>query len=200
MEQLASTLLGIGGDELAWWQVVLRAAGVYLLALGLIKTGDKRFIGQSTSIDLIIAIVLGNILAYAIIGSDARMGTALVAAASLVLLHRLMGMLACRSPWLDNFLKGKPRVLVERGEINRDNMRRTRISDADLDMALHLDGKTERVEEVALARFARNGEISLIPRERVAQVVEITVRDGVQVVHIEIGGGSDDGRTPLSGA
>jgi uncharacterized membrane protein YcaP (DUF421 family) len=192
MADLAHALLGMGSNELAWWQVLLRAGVVYVLALGLIKTGDKRFMGQSTSIDLIIAIVLGNILAYAIIGSDTRMGTALVAAAALVVLHRLMGMLACRSPWLDVFLKGKPRVLVERGEIHRDNLRRTRISDDDLDMALHLDGKMQTLEEVELARFERNGEISLIPRRQEPQVVEVAVREGVQVVRIEIaatGGG-----------
>jgi uncharacterized membrane protein YcaP (DUF421 family) len=170
---------------------------VYVLALGLIKTGDKRFIGQSTSIDLIIAIVLGNILAYAIIGHDTRMVTSLVAAAALVVLHRLMGMLACRSPWLDTFLKGKPRVLVENGQRNRDNMRHTRISDDDLDMALHLDGKLEHVEQVALARFERNGEISIIPRQAQPQVVEITVRDGVQVVRVELSGGaSGDAQKP----
>jgi uncharacterized membrane protein YcaP (DUF421 family) len=197
MEDLGSTLLGIGSDQLAWWQVALRATVVYVLALGLIKTGDKRFIGQSTSIDLIIAIVLGNILAYAIIGHDTRMVTSLVAAASLVLLHRLMGMLACRSPRLDVFLKGKPRVLVEKGELNRENMRRTRISDDDLDMALHLDGKLEDVAQVGLARFERNGEISIIPRNAQAQVVEITVREGVQVVRVELGGSSGDGHPPL---
>jgi uncharacterized membrane protein YcaP (DUF421 family) len=192
MADLANTLLGIGSDELAWYQVLLRASAVYVLALGLIKTGDKRFIGQSTSIDLIIAIVLGNILAYAIIGHDTRMVTSLVAAASLVVLHRLMGMLACRSPWLDDFLKGKPRVLIEKGELNRDNMRRTRISDEDLNMALHLDGKLCEVKEVELARFERNGEISVIKQRRQARAVEIAVRDGVQVIRLEIGGGPDE--------
>jgi uncharacterized membrane protein YcaP (DUF421 family) len=189
MDELGRTLLGIGSDELALWQVVLRATVVYLLALGLIKIGDKRFIGQSTSIDLIIAIVLGNILAYAIIGAEAGMGTALTAAASLVLLHWLMGMLACRSAWLDEFLKGKPHVLVESGEVNWDNMRRTRISMEDLNMALHLGGQLNKVEQVELARFERNGEISLVPRRQQAKVVEVAVGEGVQVVRIEIGDG-----------
>jgi uncharacterized membrane protein YcaP (DUF421 family) len=198
MEDLANTLLGIGSDELAWYQIALRAGVVYVLALGLIKIGDKRFIGQSTSIDLIIAIVLGNILAYAIIGHDTRMTTALVAAASLVVLHRLMGMLACRSPWLDDFLKGKPHVLIQKGELNRDNLRRTRISDEDLEMALHLDGKLCDMKEVALARFERNGQISIIRQPRQAQIVEVAVRDGVQVVRLEIGGGPDeDAQKPL---
>jgi uncharacterized membrane protein YcaP (DUF421 family) len=59
---------------------------------------------------------------------------------------------------------------------------------ATLEMAIYTDGRVTDPSEVKVARFERSAEISVIPRpkEKRMQVVEVSIREGVQTVRIEI--------------
>jgi uncharacterized membrane protein YcaP (DUF421 family) len=65
-------------------------------------------------------------------------------------------------------------------------MRRKSLSQRDLEQALRLKASLENCEQVKEARFERNGDISVIKKKAEPKVVEISVRDGVQTVRIEI--------------
>jgi uncharacterized membrane protein YcaP (DUF421 family) len=61
-------------------------------------------------------------------------------------------------------------------------------SKKDLEMALYTNGKVIDFNQVKVARFERSGDISVIPREKQKKVsvTEITVREGVQTVRLEL--------------
>jgi uncharacterized membrane protein YcaP (DUF421 family) len=51
---------------------------------------------------------------------------------------------------------------VRNGEIDRQEMRRHLVSDHDFEEDLRLDGKTEDVGTIRVARLERSGDISFI--------------------------------------
>jgi len=178
-------ILGLGADSLAWWQMLLRAALVYLAALAMVRVGEKRFLGKSTAFDVILGIVLGSVISGAITGSSAFFAT-LVAGFTLVTLHWLFAFIAFRSDRFGDVVKGRSRVLVEKGEIDWDEMRNSNISYKDLMSRVRLQAQFEDLEQVQVARLERSGDLSVIPVDDAPKVLEVRVEEGVQIVRIQL--------------
>ena len=125
---------------------------------------DRRVLGQNAGFDIMLLVVLGSVLSRAINGQAAFFPTLGVSAA-LVVLHHIVATIAFRSHWFSQLIKGNPRVLVRDGKIDREQMRRSKITGDDLDENLRLNGGVARTEEVAEARLERNGSVSVVKKE-----------------------------------
>lgn len=182
-----SWALGIGMDPKTFntLQVSLRAIVIYLGGLAILRIGENRFLGKFTAFDIILGFVLGGILSRAINGSGPLFPT-LIATTLLVSLHFILAKTAFHSHRFGEAVKGTPEVLVRDGEVVWEGMRRKSLSERDLEEALRLKASLENCEQVKEARFERNGDISFIKKKAEPKVVEISVRDGVQTVRIEI--------------
>lgn len=102
-------------------QMALRAMLVYALALLLVRIGSRRLLSQATAFDVIVAIMLGSILSRAINGS-AFIPT-VVAGGVLVGLHWLFAALAAATSFFGPLIKGEPRLLIEDGQVQEEEMR-----------------------------------------------------------------------------
>lgn len=180
--------LGIGVDpkNFSTLQVTLRAVVVYLGGLLILRFGENRFLGKFTAFDIILGFILGGILSRAINGSGPLAPT-LAATVLLVGLHFLLAKTSFHSHRFGETVKGRPEMLVKDGEILWDGMRRKSLSQLDLEEALRLHAHLGDCEEVEEARFERNGDISVVKKKKEPRVLEVSVRDGVQTVRIEIG-------------
>ena len=177
--------LGIGADELRLWHMAARAVVVYVIALLMVRLGEKRFFGKNTAFDIILGIILGSVVSRAITGS-AEFFPTLGAGFVLILLHWLFAALSLR---LDNFgsvIKGSSRLLVEDGEIIWDAMRASHISEKDLRSALRSEINTDDLDQVREARLERSGQISVIKAQASPRILDFDVADGVQTVRIRL--------------
>lgn len=184
-------LLGIGQDDPAAWQIMVRALVIYLIGLLLLRSGAKRFIGKNTAFDVILGVIFGSVISRAINGSASFWGTVL-AGATLVALHWLFGYLSFKLGDFGTFVKGSKRVLVEDGEIDWDAMESSSISRKDLMRALRSNGSIDDVSQVERATLERSGEITVLKKEPASKkkeprILEVDVRDGVQKIRIELG-------------
>jgi uncharacterized membrane protein YcaP (DUF421 family) len=177
--------LGLGDDSLALWQMCLRAAVVYVLAILIVRIGDKRFIGKHTALDVILGIMLGSVLSRAITGNSPFIPT-VAAALALVLLHSLMALLAFYWGHFGTWVKGRNRLLVKDGKILWKAMRASQISEGDLMAALRSAGSATEIAHVRSATLERNGQISVLPMEHAPRIVEIAVKEGVQTVRVRL--------------
>ena len=156
--------LELDNQEINVWQMSLRALVVFVLAIGMIRLGNKRFMGQSTALDVMLSIVFGSIVSRAITG-NAPFFPALAASLTLVLVHWLFSALAFRSRRFDTLVKGHERTLIRDGEIQWQAMKQAHISEHDLHEALRTNGKSSDLHEVKSAHLERNGAISFVLRE-----------------------------------
>jgi uncharacterized membrane protein YcaP (DUF421 family) len=190
MEALVETvreLLGLGRDiaDVDALQMAHRTVIIYASALIIIRLGSKRFLSKATAFDVIVAIMLGSILSRGINGSAPFLPT-IVAGAVLVGLHWLLAFLTSRLDWFGPLVKGNPVLLVEDGTIREEGMRRAGLSTRDLEEHLRLRANETDISNVRLAVLERNGEISVVPKERAPRVLDVSVEDGTQTVRVEL--------------
>jgi uncharacterized membrane protein YcaP (DUF421 family) len=153
--------LELEAKDLTAVQMALRAAVVFVLSIGMLKVGDKRFMGNSTTLDVMLGIVFGSTVSRAITG-NAPFLPALAAGLTLVLLHWAFAAVAFRSRGFGKLVKGHERLLVSDGQIQWDAMRKAHVTTHDLEEALRSKGEEPDVSRVKAAHLERNGDISVI--------------------------------------
>lgn len=158
-------LLGLGGDptQLGVVQVTLRGLIVFIAAIVIVRVADKRFLSRKTAFDVVLGLVLASVLARAINGSASLLPT-IVCSFVLVLAHRLLAGLSCRSHALGKLVKGKDALIIDDGRLDEQALRKHNFSQRDLMEDLRLEG-VEKIDEVRSARLERSGDISVIKKQ-----------------------------------
>jgi uncharacterized membrane protein YcaP (DUF421 family) len=170
MPQLAfdiSAALGLGRDAaaLSFTQISLRGVIVFVAALVIVRCGDRRFLSQKTAFDAVLGFILASMLARAVNGTAAFFPT-LGGGFVLVMLHRALASWSRRSHALGLVIKGRSDVIIRDGRVDESLARHNRLSEHDLLEDIRLHGNVSDMRDVALAVFERNGQLSVVPRER----------------------------------
>lgn len=147
-----------------WWAFVLRACIVYFILLALIRASGKRTMGQFTSFDMLLVVLLGNAVQNALLGQDTSVGGGLLLAATLLVLNWLVGLVSARSARMQALVEGVPVLLARDGKVFKEVLRREFISRADFDKAMRESG-VEEIEEIRMAVLETNGHITLVTRD-----------------------------------
>ena len=158
-------LLGLGREAtaLTFTQISLRGVIVFVAALAIVRSGDRRFLSQKTAFDAVLGFILASMLARAVNGTAAFLPT-LGGGFVLVMLHRAMAYAARRSHSFGILIKGKSDVIIRDGALDEPLAIRNRLSMHDLMEDLRLHGNVNDIAEVSLAVFERNGHISVVRR------------------------------------
>lgn len=156
--------LGLENEDITIAQMSLRALVVFVLAIAMIRIGNKRFMGKSAALDVLLGIVFGSMVSRAITG-NAPFTPTLISSLVLVLLHWVLSAIAFRWQWFGTLVKGHDSALVRDGEIQWEAMRKGHVTEHDLQESLRTSGHAPDVRKVAEARLERNGDISVIMRE-----------------------------------
>jgi uncharacterized membrane protein YcaP (DUF421 family) len=161
------TLLGPDGKatELTLFHISLRALLIFIIGLALVRIGDRRSLSEKTAFDAIFIVLIGSMLSRAINGT-APFLTTIAAGVVLMVIHRVCAFGACKSHAFGKLLKGQPVTLVRHGQIDRAQMRRSLVSEHDLEEDMRLDAKTEDLSDIETARLERSGDISFIKKKK----------------------------------
>ncbi|MFW6097658.1 MAG: DUF421 domain-containing protein [Chloroflexota bacterium] len=179
-------LLGLGADNVALWQMGLRAVIIYIAAIVLVRIGEKRFLGKYTALDVILGFMLGSVLSRAVTGNAPYFETILGAGLGLVLMHWLFAVFSFHSDRFGDIVKGSDRLLVRDGDIQWDAMQSSHISKHDLLGAVRTSAQLDDLARAKEVRLERSGDLSVIERDSEPRILEITVREGVQTVRLEL--------------
>ena len=150
--------------SMPWWEFVLRAVVVYVVLLAMIRLSGKRTMGQFTSFDMLLIVLLGNAVQNALLGTDTSMAGGLLLAATLMTLNWMVGFVTARSQRVERLLEGEPVVLARNGHVYRDVLRRELVSRDDLAKAMREEGCSD-ISHVHLALLETNGHITILTRE-----------------------------------
>jgi uncharacterized membrane protein YcaP (DUF421 family) len=168
-------LLGKSVQDLTVAQMSLRAVIVFVVTLVYLRFASKRFLGRYTAFDTVLAVVFGSVMSRGVNGS-APFGSTLVAGAVLLGLHWVVGALSMKSRGFSEFVRGKPRLLVERGKVRAEGIRGTHISEDDLLEDLRYEAHVDSLEDVEAAYLECNGKISVIRRKDERPEVKVRLR------------------------
>ncbi len=149
-----------------WLEITARCAIVYAVVLVGLRLSGKREIGQMTPFDLVLILLIANAVQNAMIGNDNSLSGGLVAAGALIVLNFTVGRAARRWLPIGRLLKGHATVLVNRGLVIDDHLRRESIGRDELMTALREHGVGD-LDDVRLAVLEVDGSISVLKNEDV---------------------------------
>ena len=141
--------------------VALRTTIVYLaLLLGLRLTGTRQ-LGQMSTFDLVLLLIIANAVQNAMVGPDTSLAGGLVAAGVLIAWHTVIDRVRRRSRGVARWLSGEGIMLINHGTVLEEHASRAGISRDDLLQALREHGVSS-VTDVRLAVLEPDGAISVI--------------------------------------
>ncbi len=141
--------------------VALRTSVVYFaLLIGLRLTGTRQ-LGQMSTFDLVLLLIIANAVQNAMVGPDTSLAGGLVAAGVLITWHRMIDWWRFRSRGISKLLTGEGIMLLHAGRILQEHCVRAGITHDELRQALREHGVAS-VQDVMLAVLEPDGAISVV--------------------------------------
>lgn len=147
--------------SMPWWQFVWRGVGAYLITLVMLRLVGKRSLGDMSTFDIIVLVLIGGALRNSIVGADTSFQGSFIAVASILASDRMLSWACARSARLNRFVEGRPTVLVQNGELVPGSLERVNLPKAAFRRALHTAG-VEDTASISTVRLEPNGRITLI--------------------------------------
>ena len=144
--------------------IVARAAVMFFVLYVLLRIMGKRELGQLTPFELVVMIVLGDLIQQAVTHNDFSLTGAVLAVSTFAFLAIAMSWLTYLSPRAEKLLDGEPRVVIRDGKLLKENLRRDRMTQSEVESEMRLAG-IATMDQVAWAILEPQGKISFIKKD-----------------------------------
>ena len=151
------------GSDLNMLQMSMRAIALFFVALILIRFTGMRVFGIKSAFDICITIMLGAVLARAVVGASPVFPT-IAACAALVIVHKIIAAISVNNQFISHLVKGKPLSLYKDGILNSINLKKCSLSYGDVMEEVRLEMNQNNMENIAEIFMERTGKISLIKK------------------------------------
>ncbi|ARU16455.1 DUF421 domain-containing protein [Croceicoccus marinus] len=142
----------------------LSAAILFVVIIVLIRLLGKRATGQMSNFDWIISVTVGSLAASGILLKEVSLADVILAITVIGVLQWSTAWLASRSVWFERLVRAKPRLLVHKGRLLEEDMRRERISRHEIFAYLRANGYVGP-EEANWVVLENDGTMTVIPRQ-----------------------------------
>ncbi|MDP9379465.1 MAG: DUF421 domain-containing protein [Chloroflexota bacterium] len=143
---------------------VVRALVTYAFLLLVFRISGKRSLAEITTFDAVLLLIISEAIQQALIDGDESMTNAFLIVSTLLALNVLISVITTRSRKVDKLVNDAPLVIVEDGQLFRDRMTKSRVTEDDvLERARELQG-VERIDQIKYAVLERSGGITVVPK------------------------------------
>src|SRR5689334_13228144 len=112
--------------------IVVRAALMYAFVLLVTRVVGRRELSSLQPFDLVLLVVVGDLIAQGVMQSDYSFIGLMLALSTITFLQAFTSWLGFRSPRAGLVLEGEPIVLVQDGSFIPANLKRERITEAEV--------------------------------------------------------------------
>ncbi len=156
------------GQNLNMLQMSLRAIVTFFIAIILIRYTGMRVFGIKSAFDICITIMLGAVLARAVVGASPFIPT-VVASGALVTVHKIIAALSVNNQFISHLVKGKPLSLYKNGILNDKNLRRCSLSYGDVMEEIRIIMNQNNLDGIDEIYMERTGKISVIEKSKTSE-------------------------------
>lgn len=147
------------------WDDLLRVAVVgttgYLALIALLRVSGKRTLAKLNAFDFVVTVALGSTLATVLLTSTVSLAEGMLALALLTGLQYVVAWTSVRLGPVRRFVRSEPTLVLHRGRLLPDAMRRERITEAEIRQVLRQQGATS-VADVSALVLETDGSFSLV--------------------------------------
>ncbi|MDD2574243.1 MAG: DUF421 domain-containing protein [Bacillota bacterium] len=150
--------------------VFIRSLLLYAVLAITIRIMGKRQIGQLQPFEFVLAVLIAELAGIPMSDTDIPLANGLVAILTLMISQVTLAYITLKSNKARGIICGTPSILVERGKIMEDEMRRLRYNINDLIEQLRLNGYPN-IADVDYAILETDGQLSVIPKPEKRPIV-----------------------------
>jgi len=143
--------------------LIFRTIVIYLCVLFSMRLMGKRQLGELQPEELVSTILISNLASISIESDQTPVTASLIPLFLIAALELLGSVLAFRSQKFFNLLSGRPKTVIQDGQIDQDALRMLRLTMADLMEALRGQGVFDP-RDVSYALIETNGSLSVALR------------------------------------
>ncbi|WP_051531340.1 DUF421 domain-containing protein [Clostridiisalibacter paucivorans] len=144
---------------------LMRAVGVYFIALIAVRMMGKRSIGELSSFDFVLMTGVGHIMSAVALEKDIPFHDGILVLAVLSALENILAIISYKSRKISKIISGKPRFLIEDGKMLKQAMKKEKFNFYDLRQELRKSG-VDNEKEVEKAIIEACGKFSVILKEQ----------------------------------
>lgn len=135
----------------------------YAALIAFLRVSGNRTLAKMNAFDFVVTVALGSTLATILLSKDVSLIEGLVALAMLIGLQFAITWLSVRVPLVDRLVKSEARLLLLRGRVLPDAMRRARVVEGEILAAVRGQGHAS-LDDVEAVVLETDGSFSVVPR------------------------------------
>lgn len=140
--------------------LIIKTTILYIYIMFCYRLMGKKEVGKLGIIDLIVSVLIAELAAMSIEDSSRSILVSLIPIAVLVVIQIGLSYISLKSVEIRKFIDGSPRVIINKGKVNFNQMRKLRYSLDDLVSQLREQG-VKSIEQVNYAVLENNGKLSV---------------------------------------
>jgi uncharacterized membrane protein YcaP (DUF421 family) len=148
----------------SWYDILhLIIVGVctYVTMVLTLRLFGKRTLATMQAYDLVVTVALGSLLARIILSKDVALLEGITAIVLLMALQFALSWSSLRSSTVKDLIKAQPVILLYRGKLLHDVMRRERVDEEEIFATLRARG-IDTLEQVDAVILETNGSLSVL--------------------------------------
>jgi uncharacterized membrane protein YcaP (DUF421 family) len=145
--------------------IVLRTLLFYALILLIFRFMGKREIGELSILDLVVFIMIAELAVVAIEEPERNMFQNIVPMVLLMLIQIVLAIFSLKSKRFRDLVDGQPTIIINRGKIDEDAMRKQRYNFDDLLTQLR-EKDIRSIADVEFAILESSGSLSVIEKDK----------------------------------
>jgi len=146
--------------SLPLWQFIIRGAIVYIAVLALMRLGGKRQIGQMGVGDFVAILLISNAVQNSMNGGDNSITGGIILASTIIILSTSISYITYKSKRWENIIQGRPTLLVHKGKVLPQHMKKELLNNYELKALLRRQG-VHSIDEIAEAILESDGTLSI---------------------------------------
>lgn len=146
-------------------ELFLRATFIYFFLFVTFRLVSKKHFSELTAMDFILLLIISEAVSNSLNPEDRGIPAAVIVVLTLVVWDIGLNRLSFFSRKMEKFLEGTPKILILRGKMNRELMRKELISESDLFESMRIDGISD-LSEIEVGVLETNGRMSFIKKEK----------------------------------
>lgn len=147
-----------------YWTLLFRTLLIYFVVFVIMRLMGKREIGKLSVFDLVISVMIAEIAVFVIEDTNRPVMDGVLPMIILLIVQIGIAVISLKSRKLRKLFDGEPTVIVDRGKINREAMRKQRYNLDDLLLQFR-ENKTN-IADVEFAVLETTGKMSIVQKDK----------------------------------
>lgn len=143
--------------------LINRTLILYFITLLAVKLMGKRQIGELQPFDLVVLLIISEMASVAMQSTGTPLIHSVVPIFTMTILQIMLALLNLKSEKSRDIFCGVPSIIIKKGELQEEEMRRLRLSLSDLLEQLRFQGYFD-ISQIEYVFMETNGNISIMPK------------------------------------